>query len=163
MLGILPGGKDYVTKLTRAQLDNQCSELYRKAIGCAKSAVDKANLTPGQIDVVIPVGGSTRVKKIREMLIEEYGKEKVLSKVDPDLAVAYGATLQAAILNHESEGVVHESNMVLHDICPLSIGLRTKGGEMDKVIPRNTKIPTDVQRKYSTSITNQKSVSFAVS
>lgn len=160
--GIL-NGKDYVAQLTRAQFDNLCADLYKRAMECVNRAVKESKLIPDEIHVVVPVGGSSRIKKILAMLANEFGQEKIVSRVDADESIAFGATLLAAILNKETDGIVKETNMVLLDVCPLSLGFKIQGGVFDPLIKRNTKIPCEAKKAYTTCKNKQDSVTFDVS
>ena len=92
------------------------------------------------IHEIVLIGGSTRIPKIQEILSTYFGKE-LCKSINPDEAVAYGAAVQAAILS-SNNGDDKTNQIVLLDVCPLSLGIETGGAVMTVLIPRNTAIPT---------------------
>ena len=113
-----------------------------------------------KVDEVILVGGSTRIPKIREILEGFFTKKQLNISLNPDEAVAIGATIQAAILNKESSDQLKK--MVLLDVAPLSLGVEIVGDLVSVIIPRNTTIPAKREEKYTTSYNNQRSVEIVV-
>ena len=112
-----------------------------------------------EVNEIILVGGSTRIPKIQQ-LVKEFFKGKEPSRgVNPDEAVAYGAAVQACILSGADCG---DTNMVLLDVNPLSMGIETVGGVMSNLISRNTVIPTKKSQVFSTAADNQETVSIKV-
>lgn len=144
-------GTDLNEPLTRAQFDELNIDLFRKTLIPVQSALKDANLSENQIDDIVLVGGSTRIPKVVELL-EKFFKGKKASKgVNPDEAVAYGAAVQGGILSgHEKT-----TDVILLDICPLTLGIETTGGVMTKLIPRNTAVPTKRSQIFSTAAPNQ--------
>ena len=110
-----------------------------------------ANVKKTEIDDIVLVGGSTRIPKVQQLLEEFFGGKKASKNINPDEAVAYGAAIQAGILSGD-EGV---DDLVLVDVCPLTLGIETTGGVMAKLIPRNTVIPTRKSQTFSTAADNQ--------
>ena len=96
-----------------------------------------------KVDDIVLVGGSTRIPKVQQLLKEYFGKEPSKG-INPDEAVAYGAAVQGGILAGD-EGM---ADVVLVDVCPLTLGIETTGGVMTKLIPRNTVIPTRKSQMY---------------
>lgn len=174
----LQSGLDLSINITRAQFEELCSELLQKCIDLTKQTLKDANLLTHQIEDVVLVGGSTRIPKIQELLAtlfcnKQTGEPKKLCKsINPDEAVAYGASIQAAILNYypsneqdRSEEEDYDENLpdyVLLDVNPLSLGLETTGGLMNIIIPRNTNIPITKTKIFSTVEDNQETVTISV-
>ena len=93
---------------------------------------------------IVLVGGSTRIPKVQQLLKEFFGGKEPSKGINPDEAVAYGAAVQGGILSGE-EGT---ADVVLIDVCPLTLGIETTGGVMTKLIPRNTVVPTKKSQMY---------------
>ncbi|HEX6810216.1 MAG TPA: Fe-S protein assembly chaperone HscA [Planctomycetota bacterium] len=141
--------------VTRAEFEAAIAPLVQRTLDCVQRAVKDAGLGLGQIDDVVLVGGSTRVPLVRERLGALTGKAPHTG-VDPDLAVALGASIQADVLagNHRS--------LLLLDVIPLSLGIETLGGAVQKLILRNSTIPTSVTEEFSTGVDNQTAVDLAI-
>ena len=149
---ILNGG---VLKLTRENFENLIAPFVKKTITCCKNALKDAALSADAIDVIVMVGGSTRVPIIKNTVSKFFGKP-VNDTVDPDEVVALGAAIQADILAGNNK------DFLLLDITPLSLGIETAGGLMDVLIPRNSKIPTKSARQYTTQVDGQPGMRIAV-
>ncbi|MCI39786.1 heat-shock protein, partial [Trifolium medium] len=106
------------------------------------------------------VGGSTRIPKVQSLLQGFFNGMKLCKSINPDEAVAYGAAVQAAILNHEENKKVKD--LVLVDVTPLSLGVETAGDVMTVLIPKNTTIPVRREQIFSTNSDNQLGVSIKV-
>ena len=128
--------------LTRADLDTLVAPYVDKTIAVCEQALADAKLTTPDIKGIVLVGGSTRVKLVRESVQEFFGKEP-LSDVNPDEVVAIGAALQA-------HGLTQGSDNLLLDVIPLSLGLETMGGLTEKVLERNTPIPVSLVQEFTT-------------
>ena len=118
-----------------------------------------AKVEKHQVDEIVLVGGSTRVPKIRELVKTYFGGKEANSNVNPDEAVAYGATVQAAILAGEVED---DCDIVLIDVTPLSLGTDIQGGLMHVMIPKNTQIPTNCEQTFTSVVDNQHSLKFEI-
>ncbi len=149
------GPKHFVTKLTRAKLEQLVADLIDRTLGPVNQALKDAGLKPSEIDEVILVGGQTRMPKVQETVKNLFGKEPNKS-VNPDEVVAVGAAIQGGVL----AGEVKE--MVLLDVTPLSLGVETLGNVMTPLIPRNTTIPTSKSEIFSTAADGQTSVEIHV-
>lgn len=144
-----PRHMDY--NLTRAKFEELTADLMERVKKPFNQALDDAKLKPGDINEVILVGGSTRMPMVQDLVKKLTGKEPNRS-VNPDEVVAVGAAIQAGVLGGEVK------NIVLLDVTPLSLGVETQGGIFDKLIERNTTIPTKKSRVYTTAADNQPEV-----
>merc|ERR1712036_145840 len=110
-------------------------------------------------DEIVLVGGSTRIPKVQQLVKEYFGGKEPSRGINPDEAVAYGAAVQGGILSGANEEL---NDVVLLDVCPLSMGIETVGGVMTKIITRNTVVPTKKQQIFSTASDNQQTVTIQV-
>ena len=129
--------------------------LIDKTLASCKQALLDADLTIQQINEVILVGGSTRMRPVKEA-VEAFFQKKPHDNLNPDEVVALGAAVQADIL------AGNQADMLLIDVTPLSLGIETVGGLMDVIIPRNNKVPSRVGRNYTTSVDGQKNLKVSV-
>jgi len=149
------GPKHLTVKLTRARLEQMVDDILQRSVGPCKQALQDANVTPNDIDEVVLVGGSTRMPKVQQMVLDLFGKEPNKS-VNPDEVVAVGAAVQGGVLGGEVKDVL------LLDVTPLSLGIETLGGVFTKLIERNTTIPTRKSEVFSTAADSQTSVEIKV-
>ena len=156
-------GIDLYTSITRAKFEEHNADLFKTTILVVETALSDARMSTAQIHDIVLVGGSTRIPKVRKLLSDFFGGKKLRQSINPDEAVAYGAAVQAAILqagDHQSEAV---KKLLLHDVTALSLGIKLLRGTMDPIIRRNTPIPTGkITKEYCTSYDNQESLIFTV-
>ncbi|MBS1773540.1 MAG: Fe-S protein assembly chaperone HscA [Bacteroidetes bacterium] len=150
--GKVGGEKVAITKDAFNQL---IQPLVDRTIACCKNAMRDAGLQTTAIDAVVMVGGSTRVPLVKQSVSAFFGKE-VYDNLNPDEVVALGAAVQADIL------AGNNTDMLLLDITPLSLGIETMGGLMDVLIPRNSKIPNKAGRQYTTQKDGQSGMRISV-
>ncbi|CAI8168956.1 MAG: Chaperone protein DnaK [Cellvibrionales bacterium UBA7375] len=149
------GPKHLVVKLTRAKLESLVEELVERSLAPLKVALKDAGMSASEIDEVILVGGQTRMPLVQEKVTEFFGKEP-RKDVNPDEAVAVGASLQGAVLAGDV------TDVLLLDVTPLSLGIETMGAVATPVIEKNTTIPTKKSQVFSTAEDNQTAVTIHV-
>ncbi|GHJ85133.1 hypothetical protein NliqN6_1535 [Naganishia liquefaciens] len=151
-------GNDFSETLTRAKFEELNIDLFRKTMKPVEQVLKDAGVKKEEIDDIVLVGGSTRIPKVQQLLKEYFGGKEPSKGINPDEAVAYGAAVQGGVLSGEESS----SEILLIDVCPLTLGIETTGGVMTKLIPRNTVIPTKKSQIFSTAVDNQPTVQIQV-
>jgi Fe-S protein assembly chaperone HscA len=135
-------------RLTRDEFERIAEPLVERTLKCCRQALADAHLQPPDIDEVVLVGGSTRTPLVRRLISELFGREARCS-INPDEVVALGAAVQAGVL------MGSQADILLLDVVPLSLGIETMGGVMERLIHRNTAIPTSTTEMFTTAVDNQ--------
>jgi len=149
------GPKHLVVKLSRSKLESLVEELIKRSLAPVKTALEDAGLSPSEINDVILVGGQTRMPMVQQAVADFFGKE-ARKDVNPDEAVAMGASIQGAVLSGDVKDVL------LLDVTPLTLGIETMGGVATPLIEKNTTIPTKKSQVFSTAEDNQTAVTIHV-
>ena len=149
------GPKHLVVKLSRSKLESLVEDLVKRSLEPVKIALEDAGLSPSEVQDVILVGGQTRMPMVQQAVAEFFGKE-ARKDVNPDEAVAMGASIQGAVLSGDVKDVL------LLDVTPLTLGIETMGSVATPLIEKNTTIPTKKSQVFSTAEDNQTAVTIHV-
>ena len=149
-------GIDFTATLTRAKFEQLCDSLFKSTMEPVDQVLRDSKMSKSDIHEIVLVGGSTRIPKIQQLLTEYFNGKELCKSINPDECVAYGAAVQAAILTGSTDQKL--TDVLLLDVCPLSLGLETSGGVMTKIINRNSTIPSKKSQTFSTYADNQPGV-----
>lgn len=153
-------GEDFSANITRAKFEEINAVAFKSTIDPVEKVLKDAKMAREKIDDIVLVGGSTRIPKIQSLVSEFFGGRTLNKSINPDEAVAHGAAVQAAVLTGQTSEKTE--NLVLLDVAPLSLGVAMQGDIFGVVVPRNTPIPTNKSRTFTTVEDNQTTVTFPV-
>eukprot|EP00427_Karlodinium_veneficum_P047551 CAMPEP_0169242190 /NCGR_PEP_ID=MMETSP1016-20121227/32410_1 /TAXON_ID=342587 /ORGANISM="Karlodinium micrum, Strain CCMP2283" /LENGTH=662 /DNA_ID=CAMNT_0009322369 /DNA_START=1 /DNA_END=1989 /DNA_ORIENTATION=- len=145
----LHDGKDFSLRMSRAKFEELNVDYFKKAMEPVSQCLQDSGLPKSKIAEVVMVGGSTRIPKVQQLIQAFFNGKELCKSINPDEAVAYGAAVQAAIVS--GTGTEEVQNMLLLDVAPLSLGLEMAGGMMQKLIERNSTIPTNKSQDFTTA------------
>lgn len=160
----LIGDQDLRQEISRDDFNEMCQDLFDRTLSIVIKVLDEADMVPTDIDDVVLVGGSSRVKSIQDMIGDYFPSERIRKTVNPDEVVASGAALLADQLANPKPSGFHgrTKSYTLNDITQFPLGINVADGKLSTIIPKFTKIPTQETLQYCTSIDNQRGLDFII-
>jgi len=152
-------GIDFSGVITRARFDELCHSIFSRCINPVEKVLIDSKVSKTQVDEIVLVGGSTRIPKIQKMLSDFFNGKELNKSINPDEAVAFGAAVQGAILTDTGD---ENTDILLLDVTPLSLGIETAGQVMTVMIARNSAIPCKKTQTFSTYSDNQTAITVKV-
>jgi len=153
-------GEDFSANITRARFEEINAAAFKSTIEPVEKVLKDSKIPAAKVDDIVLVGGSTRIPKIQSLVSEYFGGRQLNKSINPDEAVAYGAAVQAAVLTGQASDKT--ADLLLLDVAPLSLGVAMQGDIFGVVLPRNTPIPSNKSRVFTTVEDNQTTVMFPV-
>lgn len=158
---MLANGIDFSLSITRAKFEELCSLYFKQCINSIEEVLKRAKISKSQVHEVVLAGGSSRIPKIIQLIKEFFNGKEPNTTINPEEAVAYGAAIQAAIINQQGD-FGNLNGLIFIEVTPLSLGIETAGGVMNVIIPKNTRIPVRKTQIFTTYADNQQSVCIQV-
>lgn len=156
----LAQGIDFSSNITRARFEEINAAAFKSTIDPVEKVLKDSKIPASKVTEIVLVGGSTRIPKVQSLVSEYFGGRTLNKSINPDEAVAYGAAVQAAVLTGMTSDKT--ADLLLLDVAPLSLGVAMQGDVFGVVLPRNTPIPSNKSRTFTTVEDNQTTVSFPV-
>ncbi|WAR58336.1 hypothetical protein PtB15_5B570 [Puccinia triticina] len=153
-------GTDFSSAISRARFEEINATTFRSTLDPVDKVLKDAKIDKSKVEDIVLVGGSTRIPKIQSLVSDFFGGRQLNKSINPDEAVAYGAAVQAAVLTGQTSEKT--ADLLLLDVAPLSLGVAMQGDVFGVVVPRNTPIPTNKSRTFTTVEDNQSTVTFPV-
>lgn len=155
-------GTDFHTTITRTKFEQLCRTLFTRMIIPLDNMLKDSKISKEHITDILLVGGTTRIPKIREKLLEFFNGKKLNHTINPDEAVAHGAAIQAAILSSNYQSSDPIADLLLIDVTPMTLGVESADGRLYELIPKNTTIPISITKDFTTHEDNQIAVTIKI-
>ncbi|KAM5556348.1 hypothetical protein ABKV19_023976 [Rosa sericea] len=153
---------DFYITFTRDKFEHINMDLFNKCMEPVEKCLGDAKMDTSSVDDIVLIGGSSRIPRVQQLLQDVFKGKELCKGINPEDAVAYGAAVQAAVLNGNGKGTGKLKDFTLMDVTPMSLGVSTKNKSMTVVIPRNTRIPVIMNQTFVTTEDNQISATFTI-